>query len=69
MEIKIADVVKQIRNSLKNGEYTLPKNAQDLKELGKHFGWTEAHYQDARRQMFPTPEENAALSAKFMKMM
>jgi hypothetical protein len=61
--------VIEIRNAIKNCDYKLPHNADELKEFCNYLGWTNAEFEDTRKTMFPTDAENAALSAKFMKMM
>jgi hypothetical protein len=69
MDNTAIEIITQIRTALKNGEYSLPNNAEELRVLSVYFGWNISFYEAARKRMFPTPEENAALSAKFMKMM
>jgi hypothetical protein len=54
---------------IKSGELVVPTNETELIQVAKQLGWDEAKYQRMRKSLFPTPEENAALSAKFMKMM
>jgi hypothetical protein len=69
MQVSIESRIIELRNALKNAEYTLPNNTEELKTLCVKLGWSVTTFNSIRKSLFPTDEENAALSAKFMKMM
>jgi hypothetical protein len=68
MQTYIDDSAK-LHAMLKSGELIVPTNETELIQVAKQLGWDEVKLQKMRKSLFPTPEENAALSAKFMKMM
>jgi hypothetical protein len=59
----------KLHDKIKSGELVVPTNETELIHVAKQLGWDESKYLRMRKSLFPTPEENAALSAKFMKMM
>jgi hypothetical protein len=68
MQVSIENRITELRKALINGEYSLPNNTEELKSFCDKLGWPITTFNSIRKSLFPTDEENAALSAKFMKM-